>query len=525
MPTLTFPKQSLTRLLKKELSDQELRDAITMLGTDIDSFDEEVSVEIFPNRPDLLSVPGLARAVNMFLGFEKPKKYTARKGTGEVHVKNAVADVRAHTRCCIVRGVSLDEEKIEQIIELQEKLHITFGRNRKKVAIGIYPLEDITLPITYTAKKPSEIVFTPLEARKEMNGEELLVEHPTGKKFAHLLQGHKLYPVFLDANDTILSVPPIINSKAAGEVTKNTTDVFVECSGSDARVLTQALNMIVCALADMGGTIEEMTVLYENGEMALCPDLREQEMTLDIDYVASRAGIPPEGVVKGLENMGLHIKGNTIYIPAYRTDFLHPVDLVEDAAIGYGYANITPTIPNVHTIGGLLFETTQETNIRAILSGLGMQEVMNWHLTAEGVELANPLTEQYTALRSNLLDGALDVLKKNTSQIYPQNIYEIGVVFSENKTTQTRVAEDRALCAVQCSERASYTTIRQALEAVGNALGWELTFAEHSDERFITGRCAKVSGDVEGVIGEIHPEQLISRGVMFPTSAFDVRLK
>ena len=154
-----------------------------------------------------------------------------------------------------------------------------------------------------------------------------------------------------------------------------------------------------------------------------------------------------------------------------------------------------------------------------------MQEVMNWHLTAEGVELANPLTEQYTALRSNLLDGALDVLKKNTSQIYPQNIYEIGVVFREEKTQETRVAEDRALCTVQCSERASYTTIRQALEAVGNALGWQLTFEEYSDERFIKGRCAKVSGDVEGVIGEIHPEQLISRGVMFPTSAFDVRLK
>lgn len=524
MPTLTFQKNALTALIENSLSDEELREAITMLGTDIDSFGEEISVEIFPNRPDLLSVPGLARALNTFLGWKPMKTYTAHKGSGEVHVKNAVAKVRPHTRCCIVRGLSLSEDLLEHIIDLQEKLHITFGRNRKKVAIGIYPLQDITLPITYTAKKPKDIVFTPLEMNKKLSADKLLAEHPTGKTYAHLLEGAEVYPVFLDAESTVLSVPPIINSKEAGEVTVETTDVFVECSGSDGRVLMQALNIIVCALADLGGEIEEMTVLYESGEMALCPDLRPQQLPLDRAYVAQRAGIPEDAIDTSLEKAGLVVDTDVVHIPPFRTDFWHPVDLVEEAAIGYGYTNITPTVPDTHTIGGLLPETTQETNIRAILSGLGMQEVMNWHLTSRGVPLANPLTEHYTALRSNLLDGVLDVLKKNTSKHYPQHLYELGVVFSEDDAAETAVAEKRALCAVLCGESASYTSARQALQAVASTHGWDITFAPATDERFIEGRCARVTGDVEGVIGEIHPQQLVSRGVVFPTSAFDVRL-
>ena len=522
MPTLTFQKNALKALLKQNISDEHLRETITMLGTDIDSFDEEISVEIFPNRPDILSVPGLARAVNTFLGWQDIPTYVAQKGAGEVHVKKDVAQVRSHTRCCIVRGLSLTDEKLQHIIDLQEKLHITFGRHRKKVAIGIYPLNKIKLPITYTAKNPQDITFTPLEMDREISADKLLTEHPTGKKYAHLLKDANVYPVFVDANNTVLSMPPIINSKEAGEVTQDTTDVFIECSGNDPRTLMQGLNMIACALSDLGGTIEEMMVLYDTGEMVLCPDLRMQQLPLDRAYVAQRAGIPQESIDASLTKSGLSVQEDTVLIPPYRTDFWHQVDLVEEAAIGFGYTNITPTIPDTHTIGGLLSETKQETTIRSLLSGLGMQEVMNWHLTSRGVPLANSLTEHYTALRENLLDGVLDVLQKNTSNSYPQQLYELGVVFSDDNTKETHVAEKRSVCAVFCEEKTSYTHARQALEVLARTLGWTIAFSEHEDPRFIPGRCAYVRGDVEGVLGEIHPEQLVHRGILFPTSAFDV---
>lgn len=524
MPTITFEKRALEEYLNAQLSDGELREKITMLGTDIDAFGEEISVEIFPNRPDLLSVPGLARAINDFTNNPAGTKYAATKGEHAVTVDTSVSDVRPHTRCLIARGLELDEQRIEQIIQLQEKLHVTFGRRRKKAAIGIYPLEHITLPIRYEADEPKNIVFTPLEADEEMNAQQLLEQHPTGKKYAHLLEEETRYPVFRDADDNVLSVPPIINSKTVGEITADTTDAFVEVSGHEPRPLEQALNMIACALIDMGASIEAMTVDYGDNKTT-CPKLKPQQRTIDTGYVLARSGIPQEALADSLAKMGLVLEGDTVTIPAYRTDFLHDADVIEDALIGYGYDNLQSRIPQTYTVGGLDEDYLREEKIREVLSGLGMQEVMTWALREEGVALTNPLTENYTSLRADLLSNALDVLKKNLSNSYPQRIYEVGPVFKKDAQAETGVSETPSVCGVLCSEEADYTAARQALEALAHALGWDLEFSEHADERFIDGRCAQISGDVSGVIGEVHPRELAGRGVKTPASAFEVQRK
>ena len=71
MPTVTLNKHVVKELLGREVSDEELRERIPMLGTDLDSVDEEnIHVEIFPNRPDLLSEQGFARALSSFLGIK-----------------------------------------------------------------------------------------------------------------------------------------------------------------------------------------------------------------------------------------------------------------------------------------------------------------------------------------------------------------------------------------------------------------------------------------------------------------------
>ncbi len=215
MPTLTTTVAQLREYLTSKLSDEQLQDIITSLGTDIEEFGEQLKVEIFPDRPDLLSVPGLARAINTYVKKPFAHNYSVAPATTTVRITKDVASVRPHTRCLIARKVQLTEDRLEQLIDLQEKLHITYGRDRKKVAIGVYPLKDITLPITYTALKPQDIVFTALEMHEELPITQITEQHPTAKKYAHLLEGATRYPVFIDAKNTILSVPPLINSKDA----------------------------------------------------------------------------------------------------------------------------------------------------------------------------------------------------------------------------------------------------------------------------------------------------------------------
>src|SRR3989338_6483325 len=255
MPTVHFNKDVFEQYAGKKLPLELLKDRIGLLGTDLEGIENNtITVEVFPNRPDMLSVQGFARAFSSFIGH-KPglREYHAIPSREKVIIEKPVSTVRPYTSCAIVRGIRYNDEKIRELIDIQEKLHITYGRNRKKIAIGIYPFEKIKTPIRFTAKKPEDILFRPLGADRKMSARDALKHHPAGLQYGHLLDGQKLFPVFLDANDEVLSVPPIINSHETGRITEETKEVFIECSGFDYGLLSACLNMIMAAMADMGG--------------------------------------------------------------------------------------------------------------------------------------------------------------------------------------------------------------------------------------------------------------------------------
>ncbi|MEK6847137.1 MAG: phenylalanine--tRNA ligase subunit beta, partial [Nanoarchaeota archaeon] len=207
---------------------KEIEEKINLFGTPIDSLtSEEIEIEISPNRPDLLSLYNYLRAFKAFIGKEKGlKKYKINKPEKnyKIIVDKSVKEIRPCTVCAIVKSLLLTEEKIKDIINMQEKLAFTVGRNRKKMAIGIYPLNKINLPIRYTAKEPKEIKYQPLGAQQELTASEILLLHPTGRKYAHLLDNTKKYPIFIDANNQVLSMPPIINSEQTGRIDVNTKE-------------------------------------------------------------------------------------------------------------------------------------------------------------------------------------------------------------------------------------------------------------------------------------------------------------
>jgi len=158
MPTITLNKKRVLDLVGKKISDKELSDKIPYLGTDLETINKDsIIVEIFPNRPDLLSEEGFARALSSFLGIKSGlRKYLVEKSDYEVIVEKSVDSVRPFTACAVIKDLKLDKNKIENLINIQEKLHITYARNRKRCAIGIYPMETISWPITYKAKSPKK---------------------------------------------------------------------------------------------------------------------------------------------------------------------------------------------------------------------------------------------------------------------------------------------------------------------------------------------------------------------------------
>ncbi len=525
----------------KKLPLERLKDRISMFGTDLEKIDgNEIVVEVFPNRPDLLSEQGFARALSSFIGVRTGlRDYKVKKSGQKVVVNKSVSGVRPFTACAIVKNLKFDEEKIGEVIQIQEKLHVTFGRNRKKLAIGIYPMEKIKFPIKYLAEDPKKIRFKPLEGRKIMTGLQILSQHKTGREFGHLLEGLDKFPVFRDSKNEILSMPPIINSDLMGKITSSTKDVFIECSGFDLCVLNKCLNMIVTALADMGGEICSLDLNY-NGKKIVTPDLSSARMKLNLKYVNSRLGLnlKEKEVKRLLGKMGYDYSKGTVLIPAYRADILHQIDLVEDIAISYGYENFEEIIPKVATIGE---EDKLEKffgKVQDVLIGLRLLEVKNYHLLS-GVELNDKMLlnkeliglknslGDHNCLRNNMLPSLLKNLSENQHNEFPQNIFEIGRTFYSDKKSDTSVGEKEMLGVALCHEKVDFTEMKQVLDALFRGFGLECSVKEGKHASFISGRVGNVlvKGKKVGVIGEISPEVLSNWELTMPVAGLELDLE
>jgi len=534
MAKIKFTKKEVQAHFK--LTDANI-EKISMFGTPAELSDEHLEIEIFPNRPDLISLENFSRAFNAFTGKSSGmKKYKINKPEKNFKVKidSSVKTIRPFTACAIAKNLKLDDEKIKTLVDLQEKLHATIGRNRKKVAIGIYPLEKITLPISYEARSPEKIRFIPLESDREMSGLEILQRHPKGRDYAHLLEGKPMFPIFVDSNNKIMSMPPIINSSETGKITQDTKEIFIECSGSDFEVLKNTLNIIITTLAEMKGKIYAVELEYE--KKIITPDLTPKTMKISLENVNKLLGLnlKEKDLEKLLPKMEYEYKNGKATIPAWRSDILHEVDVIEDIAIAYGYDNLIPEIPKVATIGEETKKSKIKSKISEILAGLGLIETSSYHLIKKeeaekipnSIELEASKTE-YKFLRPNLLVPVLRILAENKDNDYPQNIFEIGAVFALDRKGKTESGVQESDNLIIASSPGNFTEIKQKLDYLAKMLDIKYALIESKKDELIEGRSAQIllNGKEIGYIGEVHPETLINWNLRMPLSILEISLE
>lgn len=536
MANIKIPRKQFEKEIGK--LDEKMQEKIAMFGTTLESFnDEEIELEIFPDRPDLLSYQGFKRSFLSFIGKKTGiKEYKLNKPEKDykVTIEKSVKEIRPYTACAIVKKIKFDDEKIKEIIDIQEKIHSTIGRKRKKLAIGIYPLEKIKLPIRFMALEPDKIKFIPLEFEKEMSGLEILQRHPTGREYAHLLAGKTKFPIFIDDENKILSMPPIINSHLTGKITEKTKDVFVECSGFDFDILKKCLNIIVTALADMGGIIYQIEL---EGLNEKTPNFSPEKRKISVENVNKLLGLElKEKDIKNLlMKMGHNYVNGNVEIPAWRVDILHEVDLIEDIAIAYGYENFIPELPEISTIGEQNPKEIIKRRISEILTGIGILEVSNYHLTKKTdqfakmgipekeekdfIEIENSKTE-YNIMRKDLSHYSLKILSENVDVEYPHKIFESGKIFTKN--------DEKDHLAVAVSP-GNFTQAKQILEYLLRMMNVSIK-TEESDEfppHFIEGRVAEIfiGNKKIGYLGEIHPKILKNWRLKMPVALFEIELE
>ena len=544
MPVIKVNRQDFCKLVGKELSMEFVEKTLPMLGVAWEGKEgDEFSVEVFPNRPDMLSVEGLARAFASFIGL-KPglKKYEAKSFDYMVIVDNRVANVRPFIASAVAKGVEFTDDFITSIMQLQEKLHVTHGRKRRKVAIGLHDLSKITFPVVYTTK-PKDFRFIPLGFEEELTLEEILKVHPKGREYGWILDGYDEYPILIDAKNMVLSMPPIINS-CHTMLTEQTTGVFFDVTGTDMKAVEEVLNILVTTFADRGAEIFSVEVRY--GVQAISyPRFEPKKMEVDASYISKLLGLnlPAVEIAKLLERMGygVEVRGGKllVLIPCYRTDIMHPIDVAEDVAIAYGYDKLEPELPNIASVASEDRRERFFNLVRSFMVGFGLQEVKTFILTSEEklfkllgrekgkvVELENPKTTEFTVARDTLVPSMLEILRRNRKNEYPQNLFEVGKALVVDESKENKVKELNLLCVALCHARANFSEIKSLVEALMKNFGISYEIKEGKRPFIVDGRCAEllVGGASVGYLGEIKPEVLNAWQVYMPVAVCELNL-
>lgn len=560
MPKFDVSKRDLERLVGKTFSVEEWEDLFLYAKCELDDVWEENGEIYFKadskdtNRPDLWSAEGIARQIRFALGFQKGlPKYEVEKSDVVVYVDEKLKDIRPYGVYAIVEGLNIDEEALKQMINLQEKVALTFGRRRREVAIGIFDFDKVKPPIYYRAAEKTE-KFVPLGYDEEMTLEEILEKHEKGREYGHLIKDKPYYPLLVDSEGKVLSMPPIINSETTGRVTTETKNVFVDITGWDLNKVMLALNVVVTALAERGGKIKSVKVVYPDFEIET-PDLTPKEFEVELDYIRKLAGLELsyEEIKELLERMMYEVeledgKAKLRY-PAFRDDIMHARDVLEDVLIAYGYNEIEPEEPKLAVQGRGDKFIEFEDAVRELMVGFGLQEVMTFNLTnreaqydrmnlefgkdyfnhphAELVEIENPISPKWSALRNWLIPSLLDFLSQNTHEEYPQKLFEVGKATLIDESRETKTVSESKLAVALVHPRVTFTEAKEILEGVMRHLGFEYELEEVEHPSFIPGRVGKiiVNGEAIGVIGEIHPGVLEKWGIEMPVAAFELFLR
>ncbi|CAI5775558.1 phenylalanine--tRNA ligase beta subunit [Podarcis lilfordi] len=586
MPTVSVKRDLLFQALGRSYTDEEFDELCFEFGLELDEITSEkeiiskekggekaegaseiilYKIDVPANRYDLLCLEGLVRGLQVFkerIRAPRYKKITPPNGEiQKLTITEETTQVRPYAVAAVLRNITLDKNRYDSLIDLQEKLHQNICRKRSLVAIGTHDLDTISGPFTYTAKPPSEIKFKPLNQDKEYNASEIMDLYRTDshlRHYLHIIENEPLYPVIYDRNGVVLSMPPIINGDHT-KISLNTRNVFIECTATDltkAKIVLDILVTMFSEYCQKPFTVEAAEVTYPNGKSYNFPELAYRREKIKPEILNKKIGISetPSNLAKLLTRMCLksHViaNGNNIEveIPPTRADIIHACDIIEDAAIAYGYNNIQMTIPKTYTIANQLPLNKLTELLRQDLAAAGFTEVLTFSLcsqedianklgvdisTTKAVHIANPKTAEFQVARTTLLPGLLKTIAANRKMPLPLKLFEISDIVVKDSTIDVGTRNHRHLCAVYYNKNPGFEIIHGLLDRVMQLLdippskekGYYIKATE--DPAFFPGRCAEIfaKGQIIGKLGVLHPDVVTQFELTMPCSALEITVE
>jgi phenylalanyl-tRNA synthetase beta chain len=542
MVVLDVSLNELYKLLNKNLSEDELNEYLLNIKCELDEIEgnnAKIEVKDF-NRIDLYSITGIARELKGILNIETGiPKFEIKDSNYDLIVDKEILNVRPYIVGAIVKNVKLNEDRLKDLIQLQEKISQSFGRNRQKVAIGTHNFDLIKFPVYYKLTDP-ETRFIPLGFNKELSLREILENTEAGKKYSYILNKYDKYPILIDSNNNIISFPPIINSNKIGRLDINTKNIFIDVSGTDLEKILLALNVIVLTLKDFGGEIYSINVIYPDKKIKT-PELKIIKKEMDLNKIKKYLGIELDDnkIIEYLnrKRMNAKIENNKLIIEYlnYRDDILSEYDIIEEILISYGYNNLKPREIKIYTKGGLSKERKIMNNIRKIMVNMGCIEIYTPILSnkdinnllnedREIIELINPVSSSYNSIRVYLLSSFLQLLSENNELKFPAKIFELNRV---SYIKNNKIIEDLDLLYIYSDYEVSVNDSLKVLKRLFKELKIDFDIRNSNHKFLIDGRQGDIFVNNENIgwIGEIDPNILEKLGIKYPLTGFEISIK
>lgn len=585
MPTVSVNKQQLFDLLGKNYTTEEFDELCFQFGIELDedtteealknNEEPELKIEVGANRYDLLCIEGIAQSLNEYLGRADTPKYKLTKPTTKLFIHPSTEQIRPYACAAILRNITFTPKSYASFISLQDKLHANVCRNRTLVAIGTHDLDATTGPFHYEALPPKTVKFVPLNQSREFDCVELIefYKQPEQKnnlgRYVHIIEDSPVYPVFKDSTNVVCSLPPIVNSEYS-KMSVTTKNVLVEVTATDKTKSSVVLNQIVAMFSrycEQPFTVEPVEIVSEhNGESRITPNFEERVVNTSIKYLNSALGLKqtPEEIAGCLKKMSLSATHSNsdddilvVKLPITRPDILHPCDVMEDNAVGYGYDNLPKgeKLSNAEFIASALPISKVSNIFRIASSQASWLEVLPLTLCShdenfkflrmeddgsEVVKLANPKTLEYQVVRTTLLPGILKTVKENRKHSLPIKVFESGDVVFKNERLERKAYNECHWGAIYAGKTSGFEIIQGLLGKIMQTFRteWIADYGAGSSGRgywieedsslvtYFPGRGAKVmfrpkEGEEAkkiGHLGVLHPEVMNNFEVPYAAS-------